>query len=44
MLTRRNFIKATAAGGALVSFGQFAEAHSVMEKVVPDGYLAMDEA
>ena len=44
MLTRRNFIKATAAGGALVSFGQFAEAHSVMGKAVPDGYLAMDEA
>ena len=38
MFTRRNFIKVTAAGGALVSFGQFADARSVIEKVKPDNH------
>ena len=38
MFTRRDFIKATAAGGALVSFGQFADARSVIEKVKPDNH------
>ena len=36
MITRRDFLKVTAAGGALASLGSVTEAKATMQAVVPD--------
>ena len=36
MITRRDFLKVTAAGGALVSLGSVTEAKSTIQSAVPD--------
>lgn len=36
MITRRNFIKLTAAGGALASVGQVSNAHTLIQPALPD--------
>ena len=36
MITRRDFLKVTAAGGALASLGSVTEAKAAMKSAVPD--------
>lgn len=44
MVTRRNFIKVTAAGSALAAFGQLAEAQTAVKSMnVDSGYITEDE-
>lgn len=42
MITRRNFIKITAASGAFASLGQLSDAHSAIQKVVPNEAYAYE--
>ena len=42
MITRRNFIKVTAAGGALASVGRIAEASATMQPVLPNAEFALE--
>lgn len=44
MITRRDFLKVTAAGGAFASFGNLAEAKTTFNAVVPDTGLCFESA
>jgi hypothetical protein len=44
MITRRDFIKITAAGGALASVGNLSEAHAAMQSVMPDMEHALESS
>ena len=42
MITRRDFLKVTAAGGALASFGSLAEAKTTLDAAIPDQALCYE--
>ena len=42
MITRRDFLKVTAAGGALASLGQVADAKAAVQQVVPDEHYCYE--
>lgn len=44
MITRRDFLKVTAAGGALASLGNVTEAKATLQAVVPDSALCHESA
>lgn len=44
MLTRRDFLKFTAAGGALASMGNIAEAKNKFKTIIPDGTRCLEGA
>lgn len=42
MITRRNFLKTTVAGGAMVTFGQFSSAKNTISSAIPDDLLGYE--